>query len=223
MSKQFILDFLRDLAANNNKDWMHEHKKRYLKAKGLWIEEVAHVLNRLTPHEPEFANVIPKKTIMRITNNRRFHPDRPLYRDNFASAPVQDMNQPAFYMHISPGNCFIGGGLHRPPMEQIRKLRSAIDYDGENLQSILEGKDFQGFFGGLSDDPDALKSSPRGYDADHPQIELLRRKSFTAIRQISDEDFVGDGFVDLAEEAFLLLRPFNQYLQRAVEFDMVEA
>lgn len=219
MNKQLILDFLSDLSANNSKEWMHANKKRYQEAKTIWISEVEQILQRLAKHDAAFERVEPKRTLMRITNNRRFHPNKPLYRDNFACAPVDDMFKPSFYIHISPTESFIGGGLYRPPTENLHKVRAAIDYDGERLKAIAATPDFQAFFGGLSEDSDQLKSSPRGYSVDHLHIDLLRRKNFTAIRPVSSEEFVSDEFINLAEEAFLTLKPMNDYLLQAIEFE----
>lgn len=219
MSKKKILDFLRDLSKNNSKEWMDENRKRYHEAKEIWLDEIALILERISKYDDQFAHIPPKKTIMRINNNRQFHPNKPVYKDSFGCAPVQDMYQPSFYIHISPEDAFIGGGLHKPPSDTIKKMRSAIDYNGKELTRIINEKGFQDFFGGWSDDPDMLKTSPRGYDADHPQIDLLRRKNFTAMRPLTQKEFLSKNFVDLAEQAFVTLQPMNQYLLEATTFD----
>ncbi|MEL7531733.1 MAG: DUF2461 domain-containing protein [Bacteroidota bacterium] len=220
MEKQLIYDFLSDLSANNSKEWMHANKKRYQQAKNIWLAEIGKILDRLSQYEPSFAAIEPKKTILRITNNRRFHPDKPLYRDNFGCAPVANMFEPSFYIHISPTESFIGGGLHRPPKENLEKVRAAVDYDGERLKALIQTDEFQHFYGGFSHDPHMLKSSPRAYSVDHPHIDLLRRKSFTAIRPLSQAEFVAEDFVDLAEQAYLTVKPFNDYFKQAIEFEM---
>jgi uncharacterized protein (TIGR02453 family) len=219
MQKQKIYDFLADLAANNSKDWMHANKKRYQEAKGIFLEEVTLLLDRFKQHSPEFEQVDPRKALLRITNNRRFHPNKPLYRDNFGFAPVSDMTKPAFYLHVSPKETFIGGGLYKPMGAVLKKIREGIDYDGDRLKGIVRSSAFTNLFGGLDDDPDQLKSAPRGYTVDHPHIDLLRRRSFTAIRPLTQAEFLSDHFLDLAEQAFLTLQPLNAYLRQAAEFE----
>lgn len=219
MSKVRIIDFLRDLSINNSKEWMDLNRTRYHEAKQIWLDEIALILAKISQHDSHFTHVAPKKTIMRINNNRQFHPNKPIYKDSFGCAPVQNMYQPSFYIHINPIDSFIGGGLHKPPSNIIKKMRSAIDYNGEELTKIVEDKKFQSFFGGWSKDPDMLKTSPRGYDIEHPYIELLRRKNFTAIRPLKIEEFIADDFVDLVEKTFVTLQPMNHYLLEATTFD----
>lgn len=219
MGKQEIYDFLTDLSANNDKEWMHANKKRYQAAKSIFLAEVTQIIERFKQHDPSFAQIDPRKTLLRITNNRRFHPNKPLYRDNFGFAPVSDMYQPAFYLHVSPKETFVGGGLYKPLGPTLKKIRAGIDYDGNRLKDIVSSDKFTSFFGGLDEDADQLKSAPRGYDVRHPHIDLLRRKSFTAIRPLTQAEFISDDFVDLAEEAFLTLRPMTAYLSQAVDFE----
>lgn len=198
---------------------MHANKKTYQNARNIFIEEVGRILERIKKHDPTLEGVEPRKSILRINTNRRFHPDKPIYRDNFGFAPVSDMYLPSFYLHVSPKETFIGGGLHKPPTETLNKVRAAIDYDGERLNDIIANKAFQDFFGGWGDDPDMLKTSPRAYSKDHRHIDLLRRKNFIALRPLTQAEFVSDDFVDLAEEAFLTLQPLSQYLKQAIEFE----
>jgi len=219
MSKAKIFSFLHDLAANNSKDWMDANRKRYHEAKQLWLDEIAIVLERLAQHDPSYASIDPKKTITRITNNnRRFNPDLPLYHTHFACAPTFEMSQPTFFMTVGTEESFLGGGTYRPPSKTLKKIREAIDYDGAELRKIVEAKDFQDFYEGIAADEQKLKTSPRGYADDHPQVELLRYKSFTTQRPFTEAEFVRDDFVDLAERAYLAIRPFNEYLRRAVNF-----
>lgn len=219
MSKIKIYDFLRDLTENNSKEWMHANKKYYLAAKTAWLEETERILKRLAKHDPRFEKVSPKKAIFRITNNRQFHQDRPIYRDNFGCAPVEDMYKPGIYIFVSPKETFIGGGLHKPESKTLKKVRSAIDYDGEKLREILEGAEFKDFFGELDTYDNHLKTSPRGYDVEHKHIELLRYKSFTVRHSVTQKEFLSDDFPKLVERAYLLLQPLNDYLLRAVEFE----
>jgi uncharacterized protein (TIGR02453 family) len=216
MGKQQIFDFLRDLDKNNSKDWMDENRGRYQAARKCWLEEIGLILDRLARHDAMFETIEPKDTVMRITNNRMFHPDKPVYRDNFACSPVKDMSRPAFCIHVSPNGSFIGGGLHRPEKQYLDRLRSAIDYDDERLKAIIGAREFQQLFGGFSPDDQMLKSYPRGYSKDHRHVDLLRRKNFTALRPFTEEVFVSDQFATFAEETFLALRPLNEYLEQAV-------
>lgn len=216
MSKRKIYDFLRDLTDNNSKEWMDENRDRYHEAKGIWLDEIAKILDRLAEHDPIYEKIKPKDTIMRINNNRMFHPDRPVYKDNFAFSP-SGKDDPALYLHVSPSESFVGGGVYHPDNKTLKQIRGAIDYDGAELLKITQKKSFQGFYAGLDEDPDKLKTSPKGYDQDHEHIELLRRKNFTATHRLTQQEVISDELVDLVEQAYLEIKPLNDYLKRAME------
>lgn len=219
VDKKYMFDFLEDLSNNNSKEWMDENRARYQKAKEIWLEEVDLILTRLAKHDPYFIQFQPKQTISRINNNRRFDQSKPLYKDYFNCMP---MNRDDRYAKIAIAAgvswSFLGGGLYMPEKEPLEKMRQAVDYDGEVLKEIVQEPRFKAFFGGLSEDKNALKTAPRGYAKDHPHIDLLRRKSFTATVDLSPELVQSDHFVDHVEEAYLLLQPFNEYIEKAITF-----
>ncbi|MBP2831070.1 DUF2461 domain-containing protein [Aquimarina sp. U1-2] len=217
VQKEYIFRFLRDLSNNNAKDWMDKNRERYHTAKERWLKEVSLILERLEERDSYFEQFKPKDTIMRINNNRRFQPDKPIYKDYFTCSPMtKESKISKIHISVGVGGCFIGGGLHRPDNNTLKKVRDAIDYDGEKLQNIIEEKDFQKHFGGLAEDDQKLKTSPRGYSDDHEHIELLRYKNILAKADITQELVASDDFVDFVEDTYLKLQPLNEYLERAI-------
>lgn len=218
MSRRLLFDFLSDLSANNSKEWMDDNRKYYHEARDLWIETVGDILKRFGRYDPFFDTLVAKKTIMRINNNRMFHPDKPVYKDNFAFSP-SPKEAPAFYLHVSPSGSFMGGGLWHPDTKVLKQIRAAIDYDAQEVLDIASSVDFGRVYGGLDVDTDALKTSPQGYSRDHEHIDLLCRKNFTALRPLSTGQVVGSDFLDLVEEAFVTIQPLNQWLIRAMSVE----
>ncbi|MFK7810480.1 MAG: DUF2461 domain-containing protein [Saprospiraceae bacterium] len=217
MSKRKVYTFLKDLTQNNSKEWMDANRKRYHEAKDIWLSDIELFLKRMAKHNPKLENIKPKQTIFRINNNRRFHPNRPMYKDNFGFSPFTP-DEPSFYLQISPNNSFLGGGLWRPDNEMLKKIRDGIDYDGEELLEILKQKPFANFYGNLDPDPNALKTAPRGFDVSHKHIEFLRRKNFVATKQLTYKEITADNLVDTVEKAFVALIPLNQYLNKLISF-----
>lgn len=127
--KRKIYQFLQDLTANNSKDWMDENRERYHEAKDIWLEEIDLILQRLAYHDARYGKLRPKDCVTRINNNRMFHSDRPVYKDHFAFSP-SGKDEPALYLHVSPKESFIGGGIHNTENKVLKSLREAIDYDG---------------------------------------------------------------------------------------------
>lgn len=212
-----VYSFLRDLQANNSKEWMDNNRKYYEEARDIWVEQLSVVYQRLAKHDPHFEHINPRKTLMRINTNRMFHPDKPIYKDSFASSPYK-VEVSAIYLHISPNGNMIGGGLYRPDSKTLKKIREAIDYDGHELKQIISKKSFVDYFGGLAKDEEMLKTSPRGYSEDHQHIDLLRRKSFAAIKAPTEKEVTSSKYVDIIERGFLELVSLNQYLNKAISF-----
>ena len=216
VQKEYIFRFLRDLKRNNSKDWMDANRERYETAKACWLNEIERILKRLSKHDTVFSQVQPKDAIERINNNLMYHPEKPTYKDHFGCEPTSIKNQGAVYIAIGPGRSFIGGGIHNPKKDTLDKIRLAIDYDGQKLHQIINSKNIQNYFGGLTEDPKKLKIAPKGYPKDHEQIELLRRKNFTVMKQLTEEEVTGNDFIDIVEEAYLKMKPLNDYFTKAL-------
>ena len=220
MGKSQLFAFLQDLRDNNSKEWMDQNRHHYQTAKATWLAEIQAIFDRLEDRIPAFRGHQPKDTIMRINNNRRFNPSLPLYRDYFTfGISVVPKQGPYYHLSVSPGQCRIGGGVYRPDPASLKKVRGAIDYDGDQLRAIVEAAAFQDFYGGLAPDPHQLKSSPRGYAKDHPHLDLLRYKSLIGICELSDAEVLADDFIDTVERAYLSIQPLNDYFAQALLFE----
>lgn len=217
VQKDYIYRFLKELSQNNSKAWMDANRDRYERAKQRWITEVELLLDRLSHHDPYFSGIEPKSTLMRINNDIRFNPDKPLYKDFFTFSPM-GRRDPVAKIFLSTGvhRSFLGGGLYRPDSRLLGRFRDTIDQDGEAFLAILNDADFRRLFGGLSDSVETLKTSPQGFSSDHRFIEILRRKSIIVQAELTHEMVVSDGFVDYVEEVYLAMRPFTDYLEKAI-------
>lgn len=216
-SNQIVLQFLSKLSQNNSKEWMDANRNQYHLAKENWLAQVQELLDMLCQHDPAyFQTYKPKQCISRITNNRMFRPDLPPYKNHF-NFSVMDKADGFSPLHISVGGdySFIGCGYHHPDSDMLKSIRSAIDYNGGQLKAIMEDEDFVRLFGGMSNFSEQLKTSPRGYSKDHEFIDLLRYKSFTIAREISEEEIISDDFTSIVEETYLAAKPFGAYLKEA--------
>lgn len=220
---KFVIAFLEDLSDNNSKSWMDDNRSRYHKAKDIWLEQVQTILTRLTDLNPDFALVQPKSTISRINNNRRFQPNKPVYKD-FLSCDLSGKGivRSMFYFGIGKTWSFVGGGLHNPEKEQLSAFRNAIDYDGQEFHDLQHAPAFQQFFGGLTSFKSSLKTAPRGYPKDHQWIEYLRLTSIAATKPLTKRDILSDSFPDIIAEAYQAFRPMELYLEKVIEFEAGE-
>ena len=213
-----VLAFLEQLSENNQKSWMDENKSWYLQVKKEFHAEVDNLLKGLVELEPGMASFTAKDCTFRQNRDVRFSPNKMPYKVNMAAYFALGGKKspgPGYYLHIQPGNSFVGGGLYLPPADMLKKLRQEIDYSGEELKAIIAEKNFKDQFDTLKGEK--LKTSPRDYDVDHPQIDLLRFKSFEVFTTLSDEVIKGERVVEKSLEAFKVMQPFMEFLYRSVD------
>ena len=219
MDLKIALEFLSDLSKHNNKAWMDENKKRYQEAKQQVVEFVSEVLQKTTAFAPELSGIDPKKTLFRINRDIRFSKNKDPYKTNFGASIVEGgrkTGNPGFYLHLMPGNSFVGGGIYQPSPETLAKVRQEIDYNGKDLIEIIHDEAFKNTYGAPHSE-DRLKTAPKGYPKDHEFIELLQLKHYVYMRQVSDKKVASKEFVDEVVESFKTLYPFNQFLVRAMD------
>lgn len=207
--------FLRELRENNNKEWMDANRKWYTEIRSGLID-LASTIQASFAEEYPMAMMDPKKYLARINNNRRFHPDKPPYKNNFAlMIKRRGPGWGDFYLHIEPDNLFVGTGIYHPPRELLLALRDLIDVRGDELRQIGQASDLKKIYGDLGGDK--LKKQPKGFEADHPHIDLLRHKDMILSTQM-DEDiiFSTQGIKEL-QKAFKAAIPFMDFIDLAIE------
>ena len=214
---QEIFDFLERLQGNNSKEWMDEHRDEYHQVRRKYMDWLNELDRRLQKKDPDYIPTDGKAAIHRINNNLMFHPDKPVYKDHFGATMDRVKAKSDFYIHLGLTECFIAGGYYHPPSQILAAIREAIDYNGEKLRAIVDDARFKKQFGELLDD-DALKTAPKGYDRDHPQIELLRLKSFAVMHEFTRKEVCQPDFIDKAVELYEIMMPFRNYLNEAVSF-----
>ncbi|MEU2252876.1 DUF2461 domain-containing protein [Nocardia xishanensis] len=171
------LDFYEDLEADNSKTFWNAHKSVY-------EESVRAPMVALTAElEADFGSA----KIFRPYRDVRFAKDKSPYK-TAQGAVVGTAPGVGWYVQISAAGLFVGGGFYSGSSEQVAQLRTAIDDDvrGPELEKILAKLSKAGFtIGG-----EKLKTKPKGYDADHPRIDLLRHKSLTSSRQFGAPEWL---------------------------------
>lgn len=218
MNMKALFAFLEELQQNNSKEWMDEHRGRYKALREDFIEFLDELNRRIKLADPAYLGKPGREAMNRINNNLLYHPDKPTYKDHFSADLEGEKKASAFYLHIGLSGSFVGGGFYRPPNALLKKIRAAIDYDGDQLRRIVEGPAFQQAFGGLMA-ADQLKTAPQGYTQDHRHIDLLRLKSFAAAREFSRREVQAKGFMEELVHTYQLMKPFRDYLNQAVRVE----
>jgi uncharacterized protein (TIGR02453 family) len=219
MIYQESLDFLKALAANNNREWFSANRERYDIAKDNVVDFTGQLLAKLQKIDPAIDETLdPKKRVMRIYRDIRFSKNKTPYKNNFGVSIPSMGSKPGtieFYLQIQPGNSFIGGGYWMPEAPNLKTIRQEIDYNAGELRQIIDDKEFVKLFGDFKKQ-EQLKSVPREYDADNENIDLLKLKSFVGWRKISDEEITGSNAVQLVADACSKIYPLNVFLKNAL-------
>jgi uncharacterized protein (TIGR02453 family) len=193
-----LFRFLRELAANNRREWFKANKQRYedvvLEPALDFIEAFRPLLHEVSPHFLADARPV-GGSLFRIYRDVRFSKDKTPYKTHvgmyFGHADGDSAAAPGFYLHLEPGNVFAGLGLWHPPRESLVQIRKALVTEPDRWRRAVGGKRFREHFE-LSGE--RLKRPPRGYDADHPLIDDIKRKSFAALARLTQRDATARDF-----------------------------
>jgi uncharacterized protein (TIGR02453 family) len=201
------LYFLEDLSKNNNRPWFQENKPRYELAHSNMKEFLKGLLD-------EFQKVdhIEKMKLFRIYRDVRFSKDKTPYKNSFGVGFHREKPQlrGGYYLHIEPGGTFVGGGFWQPNKEDLQRIREEFAFDDQPFRKIISDPGFEKAFPkGI--EGDALKTAPKGFDREHPAIDLIRRKSFVASKSFTDEEVLSKDFAEKVIDTFMVFRPWFDY------------
>lgn len=217
------LQFLDDLKKNNNRDWFQDNKKRYEIFKKDYHQLVSDFLDVMKPLDPSLELLEVKNCTFRINRDIRFSKDKSPYKAHLGvwmSTGAKGANRAGYYAHIEKGASFIAGGFYSPEAEDLKKVRKEIAFFHEDLEAIIADKNFKKEFGSLDvNETNSLKNPPRGYEKDHPAIEFLKLKSFTATQKYDIAEVTQKDFVAKMSKKLIALKPLNEFINRALETD----
>lgn len=215
------IQFIEDLKKNNNTEWMHANKKRYDDFKKDYHQHIAEVLTEMKPLDKTLEPLEIKNCTFRINRDIRFSKDKQPYKNNIGMWMSQNKNRknaPGYYIHFEKGKSFIAGGVWNPEVGELKQIRKEIEFFHDDLEAILNDKNFKKEFGELTvEENNKLKKAPKGYDPEHPAIELLKFKSFTAAQKIDEKLFSDKDFAKKIAQKLIALKPMNDFLSRALE------
>jgi uncharacterized protein (TIGR02453 family) len=221
MLQPSTIKFLKDLGRNNNKAWLDSHRNAFENAKEDFAAFVQTVLAKLGKKDKTIADLKVKDCTFKQHRDIRFSKDKSPYKDHMGAYIGRGGKKSPFagyYFHCHAGQSFVGGGLWTPMPPELNKVRQEIDYNFSEFRKIIGSKKFKATYGDLSDDPEyILKRVPKGYEADNPAAEYLKRKSFLATSPISDNDLVSKTLVPKVISAFETLQPLLNFLNRSLE------
>ncbi len=215
---QEVLNFLSELKENNNKEWFDQNRDRYqeCRKKILFLTEL--IIHETGKFDSEIGALDPKNCVFRIFRDVRFSNDKTPYKTNMGSFIARGGRKSisaGYYLHIEPGASFVGGGMYCPPADALKAIRTEIFDHPEDFKQLVYNESFRKVYPEMYDDK--LKTAPKGFPKDFPDIDLLKYKSFAFGSTIDDSTVKSDVFVEKIVSSMKELYPVNRFLNTALD------
>ena len=219
MDVSVIFQFLKDLAANNNREWFQGHKDEYLSAKAVFEKCIEEAIARITEFDPSVKHLTIKDVTYRFYRDTRFSSDKTPYKihlGGYINARGKKSEHCGYYVHIEPDNCMLAGGSwclepllscgsYWLPTNILTSCRNEIMTNIDTWRGIVESKKFVELFGrpgeGTWDSPkgfglESLKTAPSGFPRDYEFIQYLRMKDYCCWTAVPDTFFSKSTWLD---------------------------
>ncbi len=211
-------DFLKKLAKNNHRDWMTDHKKEYQSSEKALKAFYADIVNGLNE-----TDEIEKLKVFRINRDIRFSKDKTPYNvhrsASFSRAGAH--RRGGYYLRLEPGNkSVVAGGFFNPEPKDLKRIRTEFQMDASEIREILGDFAFAKAYGGKFDARNPVKTAPKGFDKNDPNIDLIRLKNFVVTHSFTDEEVHAPDFGNKVLQHYRLLRPFFDYMSDVLTTDL---
>jgi uncharacterized protein (TIGR02453 family) len=201
------IQFLADLAENNERSWFQPRKADYEKLLKEPLEAFVAALGERFRARRIPLKADPARAPFRIYRDVRFSKDKSPYKTNIAASfpwaetPGGAEDGPhgvGGYFHLSPGEIYVGGGMWHPEKPRLDRFRALIVDDPRRVHEAIEDREFVAHFGTISGD--RLQRVPTGHPADHPDADLLKLKDVTFGRRLSDDEALSPTLPDIVAD-----------------------
>jgi uncharacterized protein (TIGR02453 family) len=211
--------FLKELKANNYKEWFDGNRSRYTALRLGFEHFINLVIAEISVFDREAAQTTAKASIFRINRDIRFSADKLPYKTNFGAFIAKGGRKgihAGYYLHVEPGECFLAGGIYMPSGPMLKAIREAIFENIDEFKAIIEAPAFLHHFG-KEFWGEKLKTAPKGFPKDFPDIDFLKYKHYTIVKNEPDKIYSGPSLMDEIRTVYKAMHPFNAFLNRAVE------
>ena len=233
MDSKRILNFLKAVAANNNREWFAAHKDEYLFCKDDYEAMVAMLIGRIAEFDQTIAYLTPKDCIYRFYRDTRFSEDKSPYKRHFGAYICKGGRkslQAGYCIHLQPGRCFVSAGAYWLPTNILTSCRNEIMANIDEWRKAVENGRFVKYFGypaeGVMTDEELspkgfglahLKMCPKDFPRDYEFVQYLRMKDYATWHRVDDEFFESDGWVEKVLDIFKTAKPMMDIVNSVVE------
>lgn len=214
-----FLEFFKELAANNNKDWFDTNRKRYENiVREPFKNFVSLVINEVHKHDSSI-NIEAKDAIFRINRDVRFSKDKTPYKLHVGAVVSKlgrkDKLNAGVYFELGPEHLGFFGGARLPDKIQLENLRRYIIANNEEFERLITSNDFSNHF------PDGIKGEknkrlPKDLLESAKKQELIFNKQFYYQAFLDPREITTDRLLDIIIEHYLASKAVNDYLTKAM-------
>ncbi len=213
-----ILDFLKDLEANNSREWFDLNRDRYDATRKTFLVVAEQLIHDIREFDDEVPALNPKDCVFRIFRDVRFSKDKLPFKSNYGCYIARGGKKSGFagyYLHIQPGECFLSGGIYMPLPEYLQAIRQEIYYHPQNYIDLIENKEFKSTY--TLEYSDKLKTAPKGYPKDWEHLDLIKNRNYAFGHSVKENELCASDFMKKAIDIFKIIYPLNRYLNKAVD------
>lgn len=217
MISNITLAFLKAVKENNTLERMNKNRDLYKMVRGDFLDFAKKLIQKTSKMDTHIGLLEVKDATFRFNKDIRFTKDKSPYKTNFWVIIREEGKHgigAGYYVHIEPGECFIGWGLYMPPASVLQRVRTYIAKHYKQLQKILSTPAFKKTFGPLQ--WEALQNIPRWFEKNHKAGELLKMKSFFVGHDLNDKKVLQEDFLDYCISVFKVMKPLNDFFNKAV-------
>ena len=218
MNIPVVFDFLKKLAANNNREWFNANRDEYEKARAEFESLVSAVIERISLFDETVRGVQVKDCTYRIYRDTRFSPDKTPYKTHlgaYINAKGKKSDHCGYYVHLQPGNCMLAGGSYCPSPKLLKELRQAVYDNIDEYRSIVEDPEFKKYFPKIG--MNFVKTAPKGFPKDFEYIDYLKCKEYCCGYDVSDDFFTSPDMLNRVEDVFRQLKRFSDFTNYTID------
>lgn len=209
------LTFLSTLKAHNNRDWFEAHKPEFKKAQNQAKYFFGALTDALRTHDD-----IEGMKLFRIYRDVRFSNDKTPYNPHFAGSfrRAGARLRGGYYLRIRPGESFIAVGFWDPSTPDLLRIRRELELDAAPFRACIEAPAFKKVWGPLKGD--SVRTTPKGFDKNHPDLDLIRHKQFIFTREFEDQEVVAPDFMEIVNDSYRAVRPWFDLMSEILTTDL---
>jgi uncharacterized protein (TIGR02453 family) len=213
--KKEVLSFFKKLEKNNNREWFEINKPEFKRIEA----EVKHFGQQLK-EALEATEHIDRVKLFRVYRDVRFSKDKTPYKTHFGISMHREKPcyRGGYYVHLKPNKNFSAVGFWDPNKEDLLRIRKELELDPSEFRELMQESDFKNTWGDL--EGEEVKTAPKGFSKEDPNIDLIRKKMFLFRKKYSDKEVLSPNFLEQLAQDFRTVRPFLDYMSSVLTTDL---